>query len=72
MLYRAAPGAVVPQHRHGRDEECLMLEGEVFLDDLLLRCGDYQLAPAGTGHAGVSTATGGLLYAHGDLELDFH
>ncbi|WP_395701688.1 cupin domain-containing protein [Aquabacterium sp.] len=70
LLYHALPGATVPRHGHGHDEECLMLEGEVFLDDLLLRQGEYQLAPAGTVHGGVSTDTGLLLFAHGDLALD--
>ena len=70
MLYRTLPGAAVPRHAHGHDEECLMLRGEIFLDDVLLRALDYQLAPAGTGHESVSTDTGVLLYAHGDLDLD--
>ncbi len=70
LLYRASAGAQVPSHGHQRDEECLMVEGEVFLDDVLLRTGDYQLAPAGTAHAGVSTDIGGLIFAHGDLDLD--
>lgn len=72
LLYRASPGAQVPSHGHLRDEECLMVDGEVFLDDVLLCRGDYQLAPAGTAHAGVSTDTGGLIFAHGDLDLDLH
>jgi ChrR Cupin-like domain len=70
MLYLAEPGAAVPRHAHGHDEECLMVEGDVFLDDVLLRPGDWQLAPAGTQHGGVSTDTGGVLFAHGDLDLD--
>ena len=69
MLYRTVAGAAVPHHGHGYDEECLMIDGELFLDDVLLRPGDYQLAPAGTEHAEVSTDTGCLLFAHGDLEL---
>lgn len=69
MLYRAQAGATVPAHGHGHDEECLTLEGEVFLDDVLLQRGDYQIAPAGTGHSGVFTDTGALIYAHGDLDL---
>ena len=72
LLYQASAGAQVPSHGHQRDEECLMLAGEVFLDDVLLCQGDYQLAPAGTSHSGVSTDTGGLLFAHGDLDLDLH
>ncbi len=69
MLYRAAAGALVPRHGHGHDEECLMVDGEVFLDDVLMLPGDWQLAPAGTGHEGVSTETGGVLFAHGDVNL---
>lgn len=69
MLYDAAPGAAVPHHGHGHDEECLMVDGEVFLDDLLLRRGDWQLAPAGTAHRSVGTDTGALIFAHGDLDL---
>lgn len=71
MLYHADPGAQVPQHRHGHDEECLMVQGELFLDDLLLQTGDYQLAPAGSGHRVTQTDTGVVLYAHGDLDLQF-
>jgi quercetin dioxygenase-like cupin family protein len=71
MLYLAQPGARVPQHAHGNDEECLIAAGELFLDDLLLQVGDYQLAPAGTGHRMTETDTGVVIYAHGDLDLRF-
>lgn len=71
LLYHAAPGAAVPVHTHGHDEECLMVQGELFLDDLLLQEGDYQLAPAGTGHRITTTDTGVVIYAHGDLDLAF-
>ena len=71
LMYWAQPGAQVPTHRHGHDEECLMLQGELFLDDVLLQTGDYQLAPAGTGHRITETDTGVVIYAHGDLDLQF-
>lgn len=71
LLYRADPGASVPMHSHGHDEECLMVQGELFLDDVLLQQGDYQLAPAGTGHRVTETDTGVVIYAHGDAELRF-
>jgi quercetin dioxygenase-like cupin family protein len=71
MLYHAEPGASVPSHRHGHDEECLMVQGELFLDDLLLQAGDYQLAPVGSGHRVTQTDTGVVIYAHGDLDLRF-
>ena len=71
MLYFAQPGATVPLHTHGHDEECLMVQGELFLDDTLLQEGDYQLAPAGTGHGITETDIGVVIYAHGDLDLKF-
>ena len=71
LLYSAQPGAQVPNHTHGHDEECLMVQGELFLDDVLLQLGDYQLAPAGTGHRITETDTGVVIYAHGDLDLKF-
>ena len=71
LLYFAQAGAQVPLHTHGHDEECLMLQGELYLDDLLLLEGDYQLAPAGSGHRITATDTGVVLYAHGDLDLQF-
>jgi quercetin dioxygenase-like cupin family protein len=71
MLYRGQPGIAVPQHTHGHDEDCLMVEGELFLDDQLLQAGDYQLAPAGTGHRITATDVGAVIYAHGDLDLRF-
>jgi quercetin dioxygenase-like cupin family protein len=71
MLYHVDPKTTVPHHSHGHDEECLMLQGEFFLDDILLQEGDYQLAPAGTGHRITETATGVVIYAHGDLDLKF-
>jgi quercetin dioxygenase-like cupin family protein len=71
LLYHTQPGAAVPHHGHHHDEECLMLQGDLFLDDLLLRAGDYQLAPAGSEHRVTQTDTGVVLYAHGDLDLKF-
>jgi len=70
MLYHARPGAAVPRHGHGHDEECLMLAGDFFLDEVLLRPLDYQIAPAGSEHQTSTTDTGVILYAHGDVDLD--
>lgn len=72
LLYHSLPGASVPAHGHDHDEECLMVDGELFLDDVLLRRWDWQLAPAGSRHGGVYTDTGVVLFAHGDLDLKLH
>jgi hypothetical protein len=71
LLYRAQAGAQIPDHQHGHAEECFVVEGELFLDDVLLQTGDYQLAPAGTGHHMTETDTGVVIYAHGDIDLQF-
>jgi hypothetical protein len=68
MLVRFEPGAGVPDHGHAIDEDCLMLAGEMFLGDVLLRPLDYQMAPAGLGHFGETSERGGLFYFHGALD----
>jgi quercetin dioxygenase-like cupin family protein len=68
MLVRFEAGAGVPDHGHALDEDCLMLQGEMFLGDILLRAGDYQLAPAGGTHFGETSETGALFYFHGALD----
>lgn len=68
MLVRFEPGAGVPDHDHAIDEDCLMLSGEMFLGDVLLRPLDYQMAPAGVGHFGETSERGGLFYFHGALD----
>lgn len=61
-FYRLQPGASLPGHVHRLEEECMMLEGEVFLGDVLLRAGDYQLANAGSAHGELFTDVGATLF----------
>jgi hypothetical protein len=68
-IARAQVGAAVPAHGHHHDEECLMLEGELFVGDILLREAEFQLAPAGIDHGLVQAATDCLVYIRGDAEL---
>ena len=69
-LVRMVAGAAAPAHRHGRAEECMLIEGEMYLDDTLLFGGDFQLARAGGEHQEASSDHGVLLVVHGDLDLD--
>ena len=68
MLVQFDAGAGVPDHGHAVDEDCLMLSGEMYLGDVLLRPQDYQMAPAGLGHFGETSETGGLFFFHGALD----
>lgn len=65
MLIKIAPGATLPDHGHSLDEDCFMLDGDMFLGDVLMRAGDYQWAHVGGQHVGISSDTGGLFYFHG-------
>jgi anti-sigma factor ChrR (cupin superfamily) len=70
MLVRFEAGASVPDHGHELDEDCLVLQGEMFLGDILLRAGDYQLAPAGGGHFGETSDVGVVFFFHGALDAN--
>jgi ChrR Cupin-like domain len=67
-IARAVNGAQVPPHGHLIDEECLMLEGDLFTGDVLLREGDFQLAPAGFDHDVVQAGSDCLVYVRGDAK----
>lgn len=68
MLVRFEAGASVVDHHHAIDEDCLVLEGDMYLGDILLRAGDFQLAPAGSSHIGEMSDSGVTFYFHGALD----
>ncbi|WP_394753100.1 cupin domain-containing protein [Crenothrix sp.] len=64
-FYRLEAGASCAGHLHSQNEECMMLSGEIFLGDVLLRENDYQFAPKGSEHDVAYTDVGALLYLRG-------
>ena len=60
-LARLEREASLPAHTHPADEECLLLEGTVYLSDVLMAPGDYQIARAGSRHTRVYSPNGCLL-----------
>ncbi len=66
FLLKLEPGSSLPEHQHFADEECMVLEGEVRLGDVVVRAGDYHLAPRGVAHGRVSSKTGALLFLRAD------
>ena len=65
-LLRMRPGAVIPAHLHEREEECIVLEGEVQIGTHRLSAGDVHIAAAGSWHEQVSTRKGVLVLLRGD------
>lgn len=68
MLVRFEAGASVLDHQHTIDEDCLVLRGDMYLGDILLRTGDFQFAPAGSSHFGEMSDGGVTFYFHGALD----
>ena len=58
MLVRLAPNTDYPPHTHAGVEELHLLEGELWIDDRMLRPGDYNRAEPGTSDARVWSKTG--------------
>ncbi len=62
-MVRLQPGAALPAHDHDEGlEECLVLEGSVWLGDTLFGPGDYQMAGQGTRHAVVKSERGCVMF----------
>jgi quercetin dioxygenase-like cupin family protein len=65
-LMRMRPGGVVPAHRHAREEEFIVLEGECRIGTHKLVAGDVHIAAAGSWHEPVTTRRGVLVLLRGE------
>jgi anti-sigma factor ChrR (cupin superfamily) len=62
-LVRLQAGSELPPHAHDEGgEECVVLEGEVWVNGLRYVRGDYTLALRGSVHHSVRTTTGALFF----------
>ena len=71
-LLRLEPGARIPPHDHPQTEECIVLEGEARIGDLVVQAGDYQAAPAGRPHGLLASDRGALLFLRGEAPSARH
>lgn len=62
FLLRLKPGGRLAPHDHPGDEECMVLEGEVYLAGVHATAGTFHLAPKGSHHGEIRSETGALLY----------
>jgi quercetin dioxygenase-like cupin family protein len=65
-LMRMQPGGVIPAHRHEKEEEFLVLEGECHIGTHKLGTGDVHVAAAGSWHEPVTTRSGVLVLLRGE------
>lgn len=66
VLLRMQPGGVMPAHRHAREEEFIVLEGDCDIGSHRLQAGDIHLAAAGSWHPAITTQTGVLVLLRGE------
>jgi quercetin dioxygenase-like cupin family protein len=60
-LLRMRPGSTSGSHHHDQTAHCVVLDGEVMIDDHRLTKGDLHIAPAGTLHSTIRSEGGCLL-----------
>jgi quercetin dioxygenase-like cupin family protein len=65
-LMRMHPGGVIPAHRHEREEEFIILEGECYIGTHRLVAGDVHIAAAGSWHDTVTTEGGVVVLLRGE------
>jgi quercetin dioxygenase-like cupin family protein len=65
-LLRMRPGGVIPAHRHEREEEFIVLEGECYIGAHRLVAGDAHIAAAGSLHEQVTSESGVLVLLRGE------
>lgn len=65
-LWKMDPGARIPAHPHGHDEECLILEGALLHRGETFGAGDYMMAPAGSRHATIHAPNGVVMLIRGE------
>jgi quercetin dioxygenase-like cupin family protein len=70
VLMRVAAGGRIPGHRHLREEEFIVLEGECHIGAHRLGTGDVHIASAGSWHDDITTRTGVLVMIRGELPAD--
>jgi anti-sigma factor ChrR (cupin superfamily) len=71
VLVRIAAGVHYPKHRHVGTEECLVLEGDLNMNDIRLKKGDFIVNPDGAEHLDTWSEEGCLLLLTGSLNDDF-
>src|SRR5262245_7531930 len=67
VLFKLQPGGVVPAHEHTKEEECLVLEGEIFIGDHRVGAGDLHIARPGAAHGDITTRTGALVMVRSEI-----
>lgn len=69
MLIRLGAGVRIPEHSHRKEEQMIILEGELLLGDHLLQAGDSHVAPPGSWHPAITVARSVLMLLRSEYPL---
>ncbi|TXI45638.1 cupin domain-containing protein [Methylophilus sp.] len=58
FLLKLEQNTIIPYHDHHKNEETFVIDGEVWLDGIHCKNGDYHFAGAGTFHKEIRTEAG--------------
>ena len=61
VLIRMEPGAKLPTHSHGANEQCLVLEGDIRWGEVAYEAGDFVVMAKDTTHPELHSKSGNLL-----------
>ncbi len=64
---RMEPGSSLDAHAHAQDEECLIVEGEIFIGRHRLAAGDLHVAGVGTEHEAITSPRGALMLVRAEF-----
>lgn len=67
-LVRYLPGGRVERHPQRYVEECMLVSGDLRIDDIDMQPGDLQFAHPGCEHGPLSTINGALVFVRGILK----
>ena len=67
-LMRYLPGGRVERHPQRFEEECMLVSGDLRIDDIDMQPGDLQFAHPGCEHGPLSTVNGALVFVRGILK----
>lgn len=67
VLFRIKPGGVVPAHVHTKEEECLVLDGEIYIGEHRVGSGDLHIARPGAEHGDITTRTGATVLVRSEI-----
>ena len=71
-LLRFAPGARLPAHPHASAEECIVLEGSIWMGGVEMTAGTFLRVEEGVDHVEQWSDTGAVAFVTGPLELLEH